>query len=63
MWGEHALRVLVHSAVRRIFDPEKEEMMGGWRNCIFMGLVNHRKQIKLYYSMDRLYSSIYSYTT
>jgi hypothetical protein len=31
MWGEHALRVFLYSAVRKLFDPEREEVMGGWK--------------------------------
>jgi hypothetical protein len=37
VWGEHALRVFLHSAVRRIFDPEREEVMGGWKKLHIYG--------------------------
>jgi len=36
MWGEHALSVFVHSAVRRIFDPEREEVMGGLEKIAYL---------------------------
>jgi hypothetical protein len=31
VWGEHELRVFVRSVVRKIFDPEREEVTGGCR--------------------------------
>jgi len=37
MWGEGALRVFVHSAVRITFDPEREEVIGGWRKLHIYG--------------------------
>jgi len=37
MWGEHALRVFVHNALRRIFHPEREEVMGGCRKLHIYG--------------------------
>jgi hypothetical protein len=48
MWGEHTLRVFVHSALRKIFDPERKEVMEAGENCIFRGLLNCREQIKLW---------------
>jgi hypothetical protein len=27
----NTLRMFVHSALRKIFDPKREEVMGGWR--------------------------------
>jgi len=36
MWGEHALRVFVHNAMR-IFHPQREEVMGGCRKLHIYG--------------------------
>jgi hypothetical protein len=50
---EHRLRVFEKKMLRRIFIPERDEVVGGRRNCI-MGsfitctLYNHNDQVKEY---------------
>jgi hypothetical protein len=32
--GQHRLRVFENRVLRRIFGPMRDEVTGGWRNCI-----------------------------
>jgi hypothetical protein len=36
---EHRLRVFENRVLRRIFEPKKDEVTGGWRNCITRSFV------------------------
>jgi hypothetical protein len=36
---EHRLRVFENKVLRRIFGPRKDEVNGGWRNCIMRSFV------------------------
>jgi hypothetical protein len=31
---EHKLRVFENRVLRKIFEPKRDEVMGGWKNCI-----------------------------
>jgi hypothetical protein len=33
-YEEHRLRVFENRVLRRIFGPKRDEVTGGWRNCI-----------------------------
>jgi hypothetical protein len=36
---EHRMRVLENSLLRKIFGPEKDEIIGGWRKCIMRSFI------------------------
>jgi hypothetical protein len=36
---EHRLRVFENKVLRRIFGPKRDEVTGGWRNCIMRSFV------------------------
>jgi hypothetical protein len=35
----HGLRKLENRVLRRIFEPKRDEVMGGWRNCTMKSFV------------------------
>jgi hypothetical protein len=36
LWEEHRLRVFENSVLRKIFGPQRDEVMGGWRKLHIM---------------------------
>jgi hypothetical protein len=36
---EHRLRVSEKRVLRRIFGPKRDEVMGGWKNCIMRSCI------------------------
>jgi len=38
---EHRLRVFENRVLRRIFRPRREEVVGGWKDCILRSFITH----------------------
>jgi hypothetical protein len=36
---QHRLRVFENRVLRRIFRPKRDEVMGGWKNCIMRNFI------------------------
>jgi hypothetical protein len=54
---DHRLRVFENRVLRGIFGPKRNEVTGGWRNCIMRGFITCTLLQVKEYEMDRACST------